>query len=53
MVHIQKKMSMVSKINTKGLQEKPLGVYLVEAGLITPTQIDMALNTSWLRAKQY
>ena len=35
---------MINKIQSKQLQQKLLGEYLVEAGLITPTQLNLALN---------
>ena len=35
---------MIDRIQSRQLREKPLGAYLVEAGLITPTQLDLALH---------
>lgn len=35
---------MISKVESSKQKKKPLGVYLVEAGLINPAQIDMALK---------
>ena len=35
---------MINQVERKKQKQKPLGAYLVEAGLITPTQVDIALN---------
>lgn len=35
---------MIDQLQNKQLQEKPLGTYLVEAGLITSTQLNIALH---------
>lgn len=35
---------MIDKMQSRQLQDKPLGVYLIEAALITPTQLNLALN---------
>ncbi len=35
---------MVSTISTPGINLRPLGSYLIEAGLLTPAQVHVALN---------
>lgn len=35
---------MTTQVKTSNQKEKPLGVYLVEAGLVTPAQVDVALD---------
>lgn len=35
---------MINQVDRKKQKQKPLGEYLVEAGLITPTQVDIALD---------
>jgi hypothetical protein len=41
----------ISKPETKKLQNKPLGVYLVEAGIITSDQVNIALNEQKLSGR--
>jgi len=41
----------ISKPETKKLQKKPLGVYLVEAGIITSDQVNTALNEQKLSGR--
>ncbi len=43
---------MINQVNTKEFQPKPLGLYLVEAGLITPTELEIALKEQKVRGKQ-
>ncbi|MBD2522570.1 hypothetical protein [Nostoc sp. FACHB-133] len=43
---------MIRKIDTQGFQLKPLGTYLVEAELITPDELDIALKTQELSGEQ-
>lgn len=35
---------MITEIDTKTWKHKPLGMYLLEASLITPEQLDLALQ---------
>lgn len=43
---------MISEIGNKKRTEKPLGVYLVEAGIVTPEQVKIALNEQNLSQRQ-
>lgn len=43
---------MISEIGNRKRTEKPLGVYLVEAGMVTPDQVKIALNEQKLSQKQ-
>lgn len=43
---------MISEISNRKRTEKPLGVYLVEAGIVTPNQVKIALNEQKLSQKQ-
>lgn len=43
---------MISEIGNRKRTEKPLGVYLVEAGIVTPDQVKIALNEQKLSQKQ-
>lgn len=43
---------MISEISSRKRTEKPLGVYLVEAGIVTPDQVKIALNEQKLSQKQ-
>lgn len=43
---------MISKIKKKQQIEKPLGVYLVEAGIVTQAQVDMALDEQKISKKR-
>jgi len=42
----------ISEIGNRKRTEKPLGVYLVEAGIVTPDQVKIALNEQKLSQKQ-
>lgn len=44
---------MISELNGKKQKQKPLGVYLVEAGLITPVQVDIALQAQKLHRRRF
>lgn len=43
---------MISEIGNRKRTEKPLGVYLIEAGIVTPDQVKIALNEQKLSQKQ-
>ncbi len=43
---------MINQVNTKEFQPKPLGLYLLEAGLITPPELEIALKEQKVRGKQ-
>ncbi len=43
---------MINQVNTKEFQPEQLGLYLVEAGLITPTELDIALKEQKVRGKK-